>query len=57
MDAALEERTETETKLRSTASLEPSDRLGNKHSAKRTANKLRKKKAHHRKLRRSNTNG
>jgi hypothetical protein len=53
--ANLEGKIGTDPKPRETAGRsEPS---GNKHSEKRMANKLRKKRAHKRTLRRSNTNG
>jgi hypothetical protein len=53
--ANLEEKIATDTKPRETSGR--SDFSGNKHAEKRLANKQRKKRAHKRALRRSNTNG
>jgi hypothetical protein len=53
--ANLEGKLGTDPKPRETAGR--SESSGNKHSEKRMANKQRKKRAHKRTLRRSNTNG
>jgi hypothetical protein len=53
--ANLDEKIGTDTKPRETSGRAESS--GNKHSEKRMANKQRKKRAHKRTLRRSNTNG
>ena len=56
MDNAPEEKIEIETKPRGRA-LGNAESSGNKHAEARMANKLKKKRAHKRTLRRSNTKG
>ena len=54
MDVVSPEKTEISTKKPALGSSQSS---GNKHAEHRRANKLRKKRAHRRTLRRSNANG